>query len=161
VSRITIRKAGVEDSALLLRFVRELAKYEKAEHEVTATREDIEHSMFAGNTQVHGLICELGSEAIGYAVYFYNYSTWLGRPGLYLEDLYVTPGQRGQGAGRAMLEHLAAIAIASNCARFEWSVLDWNTPAIEFYEKLGARPKSEWVGYQIAGQALIDLAEGR
>ena len=93
-------------------------------------------------------------------VYFFNYSTWLGKHGLYLEDLYVTPEQRGAGAGKALLRHLAKLAVARGCGRFEWSVLDWNTPAIEFYDSIGARPQNEWIGYRLAGEALTSFAAG-
>ena len=100
----------------------------------------------------------LDDQAVGFAVYFLNYSTWLGRDGLYLEDLYVTPEQRGKGLGGALLKHLAKIAVTRNCGRFEWSVPDWNEPAIRFYESIGARPQSEWIGYRLEGKALRDLA---
>ncbi|WP_312361104.1 GNAT family N-acetyltransferase, partial [Stutzerimonas balearica] len=96
----------------------------------------------------------------GYAVYFFNYSTWLGKHGLYLEDLYVTPQQRGVGAGKALLRYLAKLAVARGCGRFEWSVLDWNQPAIDFYESIGARPQNEWIGYRLAGDALSEFATG-
>lgn len=154
MSTVQIRDAQAEDSALILRFVRELARYEKAEHEVTATQADIEASIFGDGSTVRALVCEADGEPIGFAVYFFNYSTWLGRRGLYLEDLYVTPERRGSGAGKALLKHLAGIAVAAGCGRFEWSVLDWNEPAIKFYESIGARAKTEWVGYQLAGPAL-------
>ncbi|GGE56623.1 N-acetyltransferase [Halopseudomonas oceani] len=154
MSTVQIRDAQAEDSALILRFVRELARYEKAEHEVTATQADIEASIFGDGSTVRALVCEADGEPIGFAVYFFNYSTWQGRRGLYLEDLYVTPERRGSGAGKALLKHLAGIAVAAGCGRFEWSVLDWNEPAIKFYESIGARAKTEWVGYQLAGPAL-------
>lgn len=154
MSTVQIRDAQAEDSALILRFVRELARYEKAEHEVTATQAYIEASIFGDGSTVRALVCEADGEPIGFAVYFFNYSTWLGRRGLYLEDLYVTPERRGSGAGKALLKHLAGIAVAAGCGRFEWSVLDWNEPAIKFYESIGARAKTEWVGYQLAGPAL-------
>jgi GNAT superfamily N-acetyltransferase len=98
------------------------------------------------------------NEPIGYAVYFFNYSTWLGRHGLYLEDLYVSPEHRGAGAGKALLKHLAQLAVAKGCGRFEWSVLDWNEPAIRFYQAIGARPQDEWVGYRLTGEALEAFA---
>ena len=154
MSTVQIRDAQAEDSALILRFVRELARYEKAEHEVTATQAEIEASIFGDGSTVRALVCEADGEPIGFAVYFFNYSTWQGRRGLYLEDLYVTPERRGSGAGKALLKHLAGIAVAAGCGRFEWSVLDWNEPAIKFYESIGARAKTEWVGYQLAGPAL-------
>lgn len=104
------------------------------------------------------MICLDGDTPVGFAVYFFNYSTWQGRHGLYLEDLYVSPKHRGLGAGKALLRHLAQIAVEHDCGRFEWSVLDWNTPAIEFYDSLGARPQSEWIRYRLTGQGLLDLA---
>ncbi|WP_428818603.1 N-acetyltransferase family protein [Microbulbifer sp. MCCC 1A16149] len=159
MKNINIREAVIEDSALILHFVRELARYEKAEHEVIATQADIEKSIFGKESTVHALICEGESAPIGFAVYFFNYSTWQGKNGLYLEDLYVSPEHRGSGAGKALLKYLAKIAVSKNCGRFEWSVLDWNEPAIKFYESIGAKPKSEWVGYQLAGEALTDFSK--
>ncbi|WP_256557777.1 GNAT family N-acetyltransferase [Marinobacterium sedimentorum] len=153
-----IRQATVEDAGLILRFVRELAAYEKAEHEVVATAADIESSLFGPGSSAQALICELDNEPIGYAVYFFNYSTWLGRHGLYLEDLYLSPEHRGTGAGKALLKHLAQVAVAKGCGRFEWSVLDWNEPAIRFYQSIGARPQDEWVGYRLSGDALEAFA---
>ncbi len=144
---------------MILHFVRELARYEKAEHEVVATQRDIETSIFGEDSTVKALVCETESGPIGFAVYFYNYSTWQGKNGLYLEDLYVSPEHRGFGAGKALLKHLAKIAVSKGCGRFEWSVLDWNKPAIDFYDSIGAKPKSEWIGYQLAGQALTDFSE--
>ena len=108
----------------------------------------------------HLVICENDGEPIGFAVYFFNFSTWLGKLGLFLEDLYVTPECRGIGAGKALLKHLAGIAVAKDCGRFEWNVLDWNEPSIRFYESLGAEPLSEWIGYRLTGPALHALAEG-
>ena len=106
------------------------------------------------------LVCQVDGVAAGFAVYFFNYSTWQGRKGLYLEDLYVSPAQRGAGAGKALLRHLARIAVANDCGRFEWSVLDWNAPAIGFYEAIGAVPLSEWVRYRLTGPALEAFAAG-
>ena len=158
--KLNIRDAVVTDAALILHFVRELAIYEKAEHEVLADEQSIRRSIFGDGSRVDALICELDGEAIGFAVYFYNYSTWLGKPGLFLEDLYVSPEFRGVGAGKALLQHLAAIALAKDCGRFEWNVLDWNEPSIKFYDSLGAIPQNEWIGYRLTGQALQDLAVG-
>lgn len=154
-----IRPATRADAALILQFVRELAIYEKAEHEVLATEQSIRDTMFSADSRVYALVCEQAGEAIGFAVYFFNYSTWLGKFGLFLEDLYVTPEQRGHGAGKALLSHLARIAIAKDCGRFEWNVLDWNKPSIDFYESLGATAQSEWIGYRLSGDALSRLAE--
>lgn len=156
--RLHIRPAMVADTDTILHFIRELAIYEKAEHEALATPTHIHRSLFGAQPSVFGLICELDGQAIGFAVYFFNYSTWQGQHGLYLEDLYVTPHHRGVGAGKALLQCLARIAVARNCGRFEWSVLDWNTPSIAFYESLGAQPQSEWIRYRMTGQALTDLA---
>lgn len=156
---IDIRPAGAADAALILRFITELAIYEKAEHEVVATEADIHTSLFGGNGPARALICSVDGVEAGFAVYFFNYSTWQGRKGLYLEDLYVTPACRGTGAGKALLRHLARIAVAEGCGRFEWSVLDWNEPAIEFYRSIGAWPMDEWVRYRLAGPALAAFAE--
>lgn len=155
---INIRPATPDDAELILRFITELAIYEKAEHEVKTDAAGIRDSLFAEGSTAHGLICENDGQPIGYAVYFFNYSTWLGKHGLYLEDLYVSPEARGLGAGKALLRHLAQLAVARGCGRFEWSVLDWNTPAIDFYESFGARPQSEWTTYRLTGQALLDFA---
>ena len=155
---LTIRPATTDDAELILRFITELAIYEKAEHEVKTDAAGIRDSLFAEGSTAHGLICENNGQPIGYAVYFFNYSTWLGKHGLYLEDLYVSPEARGLGAGKALLRHLAQLAVARGCGRFEWSVLDWNTPAIDFYESFGARPQSEWTTYRLTGQALLDFA---
>ena len=155
---IEIRQATVADSALILRFVTELAIYEKAENEVIATKSDIENSLFGSDSSTKAIICSMNNEPIGFAVYFFNYSTWLGKHGLYLEDLYVSPQFRGVGAGKALLKHLAGIALSKNCGRFEWSVLDWNEPAIQFYQSIGAKSQDEWVGYRLAGKALEEFA---
>ncbi len=157
---LTIRPATPDDAELILRFITELAIYEKAEHEVKTDAAGIRDSLFAERATAHGLICEHQGRPIGYAVYFFNYSTWLGKHGLYLEDLYISPEARGLGAGKALLRHLAQLAVARGYGRFEWSVLDWNTPAIDFYESFGARPQSEWTTYRLTGQALLDFAAG-
>lgn len=160
VAAVNIRVATADDAALILRFIRELAIYEKAESSVQTDEDGIRASLFGPDAKAHALICEADGNAIGYAVYFYNYSTWLGRNGIYLEDLYVSPDSRGSGAGKALLQHIARIAVAQNCGRFEWSVLDWNEPAIRFYEAAGARPQSEWTVYRMEGEALRTFAEG-
>ncbi len=155
-----IRPATAADTPLILHFITELAVYEKAEHEVVATVKDIETSLFSDASTATALICEMNGEPIGFCVYFFSYSTWLGRKGLYLEDLYVSPKARGSGAGKQMLRHLAGIACETGCGRFEWSVLDWNAPAIGFYESIGASAQSEWVRYRLAGEALKAFAAG-
>ena len=159
ISKLTVRKAAPDDAGLILGFIRELARYEKAEHEVVATREGIIASLFAEDANARALICSLDDQPIGYAVYFYNYSTWLGKKGLYLEDLYITPTRRNCGAGKFLLKHLARLALENDCGRFEWCVLDWNEPAIKFYEKIGAKAQKEWIIHRLAGADLLSFAE--
>ncbi|MBE7366714.1 GNAT family N-acetyltransferase [Ramlibacter pallidus] len=154
---IEIRPARAGDAALILRFIRELAAYERAEHEVVATESDIRAAL-SGDGPARGLVCSVDGEEAGFALYFFNYSTWQGRKGLYLEDLYLTPAHRKVGAGKALLQHLARIAVAEGCGRFEWSVLDWNEPALQFYRSIGAWPMDEWVRYRLAGPALAAFA---
>jgi GNAT superfamily N-acetyltransferase len=154
---IDIRPAEATDAELILRFIRELAIYERAEDQVVASEDDIRESLFhAGSARA--LICSVDGVPAGFAVYFFNYSTWQGRKGLYLEDLYVTPAHRKAGAGKALLRHLARIAVAEGCGRFEWSVLDWNEPALQFYRSIGAWPMEEWVRHRLAGPALVEFA---
>ena len=155
---IKVREAAVDDAELILHFIVELAIYEKAEHEVLATVADVRNSIFGASSIAHALICERDDKPIGFAVYFYNYSTWLGKNGLYLEDLYVTPEHRGAGAGTALLQYMAKIAVSEGCGRFEWRVLDWNEPSIQFYQSIGALPQDEWVGYRLDGQSLLDFS---
>ncbi|WP_028301099.1 GNAT family N-acetyltransferase [Oceanospirillum beijerinckii] len=159
MSELNIRAATIADAQQIMQFIIELAEYEKARDEVKASVKDIEQSLFSGSATAKALICEKDGQAIGFAVYFYNYSTWLGCNGIYLEDLYITPSSRGSGAGKALLKYLAKKAVDENCGRFEWSVLDWNTPAIEFYESFGAKALNEWVGYRLTGKALKAFAE--
>jgi len=157
---LTIREAIRSDAATLLGFIRELAIYEKAEHEVAATVETIEASIFGEKSVTRALVCELDGKPIGMAIWFFSYSTWQARNGLYLEDLYVTPTARGAGAGKALLKRLAAIALENGCGRFEWSVLDWNEPAIRVYEAISAEAMPEWIRYRLAGDKLKAFAEG-
>lgn len=159
MTQLTIRAATPADIPTLLRFIMDLAIYEKAADQAQATPEHLQRTLFGEQPRAHALICERAGETIGFAVYFLNYSTWQGRHGLYLEDLYVDPQARGSGAGKALLKHLARIAVEKDCGRFEWSVLDWNQPAIDFYESLGALPQSEWVRYRLTGDALLALAQ--
>ncbi len=154
---ISIRPVTIDDVPTMMRFVIELARYEKAEHEVKATASDIEAALFGEQARVEALLCENDGEPIGHAIFFTNFSTWLGKHGIFLEELYITPEQRGNGAGKALLQAVAAIAVERGCGRFEWNVLDWNAPAIGFYESLGAEPLSEWVGYRLTGPALAAL----
>ena len=157
---LRIRPATAADAGLILRFIRELAIYEKAESSVQTDEAGIRASLFGADAKAQALVCERNGVAMGYAVFFYNYSTWLGRNGMYLEDLYVSPEQRGGGVGKALLQHIARLAVAQGCGRFEWSVLDWNTPAIDFYKAAGAKPQDEWTVYRLEGGALRRFAEG-
>lgn len=154
---LTIQPARPNDIGQMMQFIQDLADYEKEPDAVVATAADLQRELFNESPRVFAVICWDGDEAVGFALYFFNYSTWLGRQGLYLEDLYVDPKHRGRGAGKALLTHLAQIAVAEGCGRFEWSVLDWNQPAIDFYESLGARPQSEWTTYRLTGDALAAL----
>jgi len=156
---IQIRPASRDDAALIHGYITELAIYEKAEQEVVATVADIEQSLFATDSPAKALICLQQGQPVGYAVYFLSYSTWQGKRGLYLEDLYITPAARGSGAGKQLLRHLAQLAVQQGCGRFEWSVLDWNQPAIDFYQSFGAQPQAEWVRYRLAGADLDTFAE--
>ena len=133
--------------------------YEKAPAEVIATEDLLRNALFGDAARAFPLICELDGEPVGFAIYFYNFSTWLGKYGIFLEDLYITPDYRGHGAGKALLKYLARLAVKEDCGRFEWNVLDWNTPAIRFYEACGAVAMSEWVGYRLSGEALHDFAD--
>lgn len=153
-----IRNAVRDDADTILRFIRELAIYEKAEHEVLATVETIASSLFGADSVTSALICEQDGQPIGFAVFFLSYSTWLAKNGLYLEDLYVTPDARGSGAGKALLRRLAGIAVEKGCGRFEWSVLDWNEPAIRVYKAIGAEAMDEWTRYRLSGDALKAFA---
>ncbi len=156
---LTIRPAAARDSERIVELIRGLAEYEKAPEQAVATPEDIDKALFSPNPGVHALMCDIEGRSIGFALYFFNFSTWTGKSGVYLEDLFVEPEFRGHGAGKALLKEIARIAVSNGCARFEWSVLDWNEPAIKFYEAFGARPQTEWVGYRLAGQALNDFAQ--
>jgi GNAT superfamily N-acetyltransferase len=151
---INIRPASAQDAPLILRFITELAIYERAEHEVLATVESIETSLFTDAASAHALICEIDGEPVGFAVYFFTYSTWLAKKGLYLEDIYVSPSARSVGAGKRLLQHVARVAVASGCGRFEWSVLDWNELALGFYRSVGAGPMDEWTRYRMDGDVL-------
>lgn len=153
-----IRSATHADVPTILRFIRELAAYEREPDAVEATEASLALALFGEHPAAEAVIAEDAGVAVGFALFFHNFSTWTGRRGLYLEDLYVTPDARGQGAGRALLAHLARLALDRGCARFEWSVLDWNTPAVEFYRKIGAVPMEEWTIQRVTGDALVNLA---
>ena len=155
---IRLRAAQPSDIPHVLAFIRELGEYEKLAHEVVADETTLAAQLFGEHPAAEAVIAEEEGEAVGFALFFHNFSTWTGRRGLYLEDLYVTPDARGQGAGRALLTHLARLALDRGCGRFEWSVLDWNTPAVEFYRKIGAMPMEEWTIQRVTGDALVALA---
>lgn len=159
MSKLIIRSATIDDTEIIFKFINELAIYEKAPQEVITTAEEIRTTLFSNSPLAYALIAEINGEAVGYAVYFYSYSTWLGKQGIYLEDLYVSPPSRGLGAGKAMLKEIAKIAITKQCGRVEWSVLDWNQPAIDFYQSVGAKPKDEWTVYRLASDELNKFAE--
>lgn len=154
----TIRPAEPRDTALIHRFVSELAAFEREPDAVEATPDSFTEGLFASPPAAEAVIAEVEGEAVGFALWFHNFSTWKGRRGLYLEDLYVTPAARGKGVGRALLIHLAGIAVERGCARFEWSVLDWNQPAIDFYRSMGAVGMDAWTIQRVEGQALAKLA---
>ena len=156
--KIQIRRAEEKDVPLILRFIRDLAAYEKLSASCVATEELIHDSLFGPSPRAEAIVASYDDEPAGFAIFFHNFSTFLGRPGLYLEDLFVTPQLRGKGIGKAMLVHLAQIARERGCGRFEWAVLDWNTPSVEFYKKLGAVPMDEWTVFRLTGAALDNLA---
>lgn len=155
---LSIRQAAPGDEAIILGFIQELATYEKLSHEVVATSDELAQSLFCKAPKVFALIAEREGGAIGFALYFFNYSTFLGKHGLYLEDLFVRPNHRGHGAGKALLAALAEIAVLNDCGRMEWSVLDWNAPSIAFYKSLGAQAMDEWTTYRLTGGDLSSLA---
>jgi GNAT superfamily N-acetyltransferase len=153
-----IRSATPADVSLILGLIRELAEYEKLAHQVVATEDDIRNSLFGLRPAAECLIAELDGAPAGFALFFHNFSTFLGKPGIYLEDLYVKPELRGKGVGRKLLAHLAQLALTRGCGRFEWAVLDWNEPAIGFYRSIGARMLDDWKINRLTGEALERLA---
>ena len=155
---MNIRLATSKDAESIFELIRELAIYEKAEHEVMCSAAELRTNLFGPNTKAFAIIAEQDNTVLAYAVYFYNYSTWLGKNGIYLEDVYVKPEYRKQGIGKAIIKYVARSAGKENCGRLEWAVLDWNTPAIEFYESLGARPQDEWITYRLSGKNLLQFA---
>jgi GNAT superfamily N-acetyltransferase len=154
----SIRFAERSDVPEIAELIRALARFEKLEHEVTMTEERLEKSLFGPRPYAETLLAEEDGSAIGFALFFHNFSTFLAKPGIYLEDLFVVPEQRGRGIGRALLERLAQIAVERDCGRLEWAVLDWNRDAIAFYERLGAKPNSEWTVYRLTGDSLHAVA---
>jgi GNAT superfamily N-acetyltransferase len=155
---VTIRNAVRADLDRIIDFIRALADYEKLGDEVRLDRETLSRHLFGDRPMAEVLIAELDATSVGFALFFHNFSTFEGKPGIYLEDLFVDPASRGSGAGKALLSRLAALAIERGCARLEWSVLDWNEPAIRFYKSLGAVPMDGWTINRVDGPALIDLA---
>ena len=157
-NQIEIRPAHVEDVPIILELIRDLATYERAPEEVTATEEQLIEVLFGERPAAEVLLAFEGQSPVAFAVYFYNFSTWLGRAGLYLEDLFVKPEKRGKGYGRVLLIELAKIARDRGCGRMEWAVLDWNEPAIKFYRTLGAKPMHEWTVFRLTGDEIARLA---
>ena len=158
VADFQIRPARVEDVSIILQLIRDLATYERAPDEVTATEDQLVDVLFGEKPAAEVLLAFEGKSPVGFAVYFYNFSTWLGRPGLYLEDLFVKPEKRGKGYGRALLVELAKIAMERGCGRMEWAVLDWNESAIKFYRTLGAKPMDEWTVFRLTRDGIAKLA---
>ena len=154
---VLIRPAQAPDVPVIAALIRGLARFEKLEHELTMTEARLAESLFGQHRYAETLLAEDTAVPVGFALFFHNFSTFLGQPGIYLEDLFVVPEHRGRGIGRALLKELAHVAVERGCGRLEWSVLDWNRDAIGFYERLGARPNSEWTVYRLAGEALNAL----
>ncbi len=152
-----LRFAGEEDIELILKFIKELAEYEELLSEVVATEEILRESLFERKS-AEVIIAEYKNEPIGFALFFHNFSTFIGRPGLYLEDLYIRPEMRGRGYGKTLLAFLAKLAVERNCGRFEWWCIDWNEPSINFYKSIGAVPMDEWTVFRVHNDALTDLA---
>ena len=159
MSSFYIRKAISTDCHTILQFIIALAKYEKLENEVVATEEKLRRTLFEDTKYAEVILGFEGAEPVGFALFFHNYSTFLAKPGIYLEDLFVAPQHRGKGYGKALLQTLAQYAVERNCGRLEWSVLDWNKPAIDFYLALGATPMSEWTTFRLTGTALTQLGK--
>ena len=157
----SLRPATVNDVSLIRELIEGLAEYERLRHECRATDELLRASLFGERAYAELVIAEWDGVPAGFALFFHNYSTFLARPGIYLEDLFVRPTHRGRGIGEALLRHLAALAVIRDCGRLEWSVLDWNTDAIGFYTKLGALPQDDWTVYRVTGDALTRLATGK
>ena len=155
---LNLRNATEADVPLILRFIRELAEYERLAHECVATEELVRETLFGERRYAEVIIAEHDGEPAGFALFFHNYSTFLARPGIYLEDLYVRPELRGHGIGKALLARLAALAVERNCGRLEWAVLNWNEPAIRFYRSLGALPQDQWTVYRVTGETLERLS---
>jgi len=155
-----VRAASAPDASVILSFIRQLAAYERLSHEVVATEELLRETLFGAKRTAEAAIGCFRDKPVGFVLFFHNYSTFLGRPGIYIEDLFVEENHRGRGYGRALLLYVARLARQRGCGRLEWSVLDWNEPAIRFYKKLGAEPMAEWTVFRVTGAALQKLATG-
>lgn len=155
---LEIKFASINDVPLILHFIKELAEYEKLLDQVVATEEILREKLFGNKKYAEVILAHVDSTPVGLALFFHNFSTFLGKPGIYLEDLYVVPDMRGKGIAKRILSFLAKLAIDRDCGRLEWWVLDWNKPAIDFYKNIGAKPMDEWTVQRVTGQALIDLA---
>lgn len=158
LDNFVLRSTSIEDCSLILDFIKELAEYEKLSHEVVATVEILEETLFGEKSYAEVFIGEFEGNPVGYALFFNNFSTFTGRPGIYLEDIYVQPEMRGKGFGKCMLSYLAHLAVERNYTRVEWSVLDWNEPSIQFYRSIGAMPMDEWTVQRLDGDALASFA---
>ncbi|MEW5820865.1 MAG: GNAT family N-acetyltransferase [Cyanobacteriota bacterium] len=158
-NNIVIKIASEKDISLILQFIKDLANYEKLLNEVVATEESLKETLFGETSYAKVLLAYYENNPCGFALYFYNYSTFLSLPGIYLEDLYISPEYRNKGIGKKLLKYIANIAVSNNFGRLEWSVLDWNKPAINFYNKIGAKPKHKWITYQLSGPNLFKLAK--
>lgn len=158
MNELTVKFAEEKDVPLILKFIKELAEYEKCLDQVVATEEILKESLFDERSNAEVILAYFENKPVGFALFFHNFSTFLGRPGLYLEDLYIIPEVRGKGFGKKLMIYLAKLAKERNCGRFEWWVLDWNTPAIQFYHSLGAIPMSDWTVQRVTGEALDKLA---
>ena len=156
----TIRHATEQDTATIYEFIMRLARYEELEHEVVATESELRRTLFCENPYAEVVLISEDETPVGFALYFYNYSTFLGKPGLFLEDLYVEPAFRGRGLGKALLTYLATLAVEKDCGRMEWNVLTWNKPAISFYESLDAKPQEQWQTYRLTTPEIRRLANG-
>ena len=158
-SALEISPAKAADVPLILSLINELAEYEKLRHESIATEASIHKALFGPKPSAEAVIARFDAEPAGFALFFHNFSTFLGKPGLYLEDLFVRPAYRGRAIGKSLLSYLAALAVERDCGRFQWQVLDWNKPSRDFYERLGAQADAAWVNYRMTGEALRRLAD--
>ena len=156
---VSLRLANEDDVPVILNFIKELAEYEKLSHEVLVNEEKLKKTLFGDNKFAEVIIADYKNEPAGFALFFHNYSTFLGKPGIYLEDLFVKPHLRGKGIGKILLAYLGKLALERDCGRIEWAVLDWNEPALKFYKNLGAKPMDEWTVFRVSGDSIKNLAE--